>query len=67
MLDLLTIEEDAAAAEQGWGLYHVYDAKWVIRILPTTANELVVNLAKQGQRIPIKALRLLVQGTGVKK
>lgn len=67
MHDLLTKEEDAIAAQQGWGLYHVYDMavdQWVIRILPATATPHVVTLAKANQPLPLKALRLMTQYKG---
>ena len=65
--DLLTKEEDAIAAQQGWGLYHVYDmavSQWVIRILPAEAATLVVNLAKNNHPLPLKALRLMTHYKG---
>ncbi len=65
MLDLLTLEEDKAAAEQGWGLYHVYELsmqKWVVRVMPTEAAPIVVAQAKSGSPLAIKALRLAVHG-----
>lgn len=67
MHDLLTKEEDTVAAAQGWGLYHVYDMavnQWVIRVLPAEATNHVVNLAKQNQPLPLKALRLMMNYKG---
>lgn len=67
MLDLLTKEEDAVAAQQGWGLYHVYDLavkQWVIRILPTEAATHVVDMARAHQPLPLKALRLMTHYKG---
>jgi len=60
--DLLTIDEDAEAMAQGWGLHHVYDlatSTWGIRILPVAMVGLVVNLAKANHPTPLKALRLM--------
>lgn len=65
MHGLLTDEEDKAAAAQGWGLFHVYDlavTQWVIRVLPAEASPNVVNLAKTGDRLAVKALRILMHG-----
>ena len=65
MYDLLTAEEDKTAAAQGWGLYHVYDmavTQWVIRVLPAEASPNVVNLARAGDRLAVKALRILMHG-----
>ena len=62
MLDLLTIEEDKAAAEQGWGLYHVYDEKadqWIVRILPADAAEKVVAMARTSAPLALRALTIL--------
>lgn len=75
MFDLLTTDEDKLAASQGWGLHHVYDmnvSQWVIRVLPVAfqdplphaeaAGAYVVNLARQGQPVALKALRFLMHG-----
>jgi hypothetical protein len=65
--DLLTKEEDAQAAAQGWGLYHVYDMavdQWVIRVLPAEATNHVVNLARNNYPLPLKALRLMTHYKG---
>lgn len=67
--DLLTKEEDVAAAAQGWNVYHVYELeaqKWVIRVLPAEVVPGVINLAKQGNPLAIKALRLVMHGQGAK-
>ena len=66
MNDLLTIEEDAEAAAQGWGLHHVYELElkqWVVRILPAEATPHVVTLARNNQVLPLKALRLMMNYT----
>ena len=68
--DLLTVNEDAEAAQQGWGLYHVYDSAtstWAIRILPAAMLGLVVNLAKANHPLPLKALRLVAKQKAPKK
>lgn len=65
MFDLLSAEEDKAAAAQGWGIHHVYELeaqKWVVRVLPVEAAPVVVNLAKAGDRLALKALRILTHG-----
>ena len=70
MHDLLTVEEDKAAAAQGWVLAHVYDMEvkqWVVRILPATAVPQVVALAKTGNALALKALRILAHGPEGKK
>ncbi len=72
--DLLTKEEDAAAQSQGWSLGHVYDLaskKWSVQVygMPSCekAGASVVNLARMGNPLAIKALRLIqeshTQGT----
>jgi hypothetical protein len=64
MNDLLTKEEDVVAAAQGWGLYHVYDlntSAWHVSVLPSQAQQHVVNLAKANHPLPQKALRLINQ------
>lgn len=70
MFDLLSVEEDKAAAAQGWGIHHVYELeaqKWVVRVLPVEAAPVVVNLAKAGDRLALKALRILTHGPEGKK
>lgn len=65
MLDLLTIEEDKVAAAQGWGVYHIYDMavdQWAVRVLPVTAQPNIIILAKQGNSLAVKALRLVMHG-----
>ena len=67
MNDLLSIEEDKQAAAQGWGLHHVYDMavnQWGIRILPAEAATQVVNMARAGQALPLKAIRLMTNYKG---
>lgn len=69
-LGLLTKEEDALAASQGWGVHHIYELetqKWVIRILPSTVAQSIVNLARQGNPLATKALRLVMHGPEGKK
>ena len=74
MNDLLTIEETAEAADQGWLLQHVYDQglkRWAVMVLPLqfgtahlptadAAGAFVVALARQGHTLAIKALRLVM-------
>lgn len=73
--DLLTADEDKIAATQGWGIFHVYDqgvSQWVIRILslglqpPHNHSEAagvhVVGLARSGQPVAQKALKILMHG-----
>ena len=70
MHDLMTPEEDKAAAAQGWALCHVYELeaqKWVVRVLPAGAASVVVNLAKEGNSLAVKALRLVMHGPEGKK
>lgn len=65
MHGLLTDLEDKTAATQGWGLYHVYDlavSQWVIRVLPAEAAPNVTNLARAGDALAIKTLRILMHG-----
>ncbi len=67
---LLTTEETTLAASQGWGVHHVYELeaqKWVIRILPSTTAQGIVNLARQGNPLATKALRLVMHGPEGKK
>lgn len=73
MRDLLTAEEDAAAAVSGWGLHDVYDLKthrWRVMVLgrpnAEAASRVVVEQARQGSAIAIKALRLVVKGVASK-
>ena len=70
MNGLLSKEEDALAASQGWGLHHVYDmdvSQWVIRVLPAPVQTNVINAARQGNPLAIKALRLMTHGPEGKK
>lgn len=75
MYDLLSPTEVEIARSQGWGLHHVYDSaakQWVVRIMPAsfnpkisnveTAMQHVVGIAKSGDALAIKALRLMVHG-----
>ena len=75
MFDLMTTEEDKVAASQGWGLHHVYDldtSAWVIKVLSQGLNPPhnnsdgagihVVALARAGQPVAQKALKLLMHG-----
>ncbi len=69
MHDLLTPDEDKTAASQGWSLEYVFDMtaqKWVTAITGApnahAAQLTVYALAKQGNALAIKALRLLVKG-----
>lgn len=66
----LTNEERAAAAAQGWGLFHVYDMakrRWTLNVLPldfqgTSAEATlrqVLERARSNNAIAIKALRLI--------
>ena len=62
MFDLLTIEEDQAAAALGWSLEYVYDIKtkrWSVQIFPVAMTTNVVGLARTGHPLAIKALRLM--------
>lgn len=67
MFDLLTIEEDAVAAVQGWSLAHVYDLetkRWRIMTLGSphaeAAGQFVVNRARSGDALAQKALGLVM-------
>lgn len=67
MHDLLTIEEDAEAAQAGWELCNVYDlasAKWRVMVLAQPHAEfgaqLVISQARAGSRVAQKALQLLM-------
>lgn len=64
--DLLTKEEDAIAAANGWSLCHVYDlesSKWRVQVygMPSSeaAGQAVVGRARMGDALCIKALRLV--------
>ncbi len=68
MLDLLTIEEDKAAAAQGWQLCHVWDletCKNRVMVLASpsaeAAGQFVVNQARMGNALAQKALSLIMQ------
>ena len=67
MHGLLTPEEDAAAALEGWGLHPVYDLdkkKWAVMPLPNPAQTTarIIMLAKTRSPLHIKALRLIQAG-----
>ena len=69
MRDLLTADEDLQAAAQGWGLFDVYDLKttrWRVMVLGQPSAEVasrrVVEQARQGSGVALKALRLVVKG-----
>ena len=69
MRDLLTADEDLQAAAQGWGLFDVYDikaARWRVMVLGQPSAEVasrrVVEQARQGSGVALKALRLVVKG-----
>lgn len=66
--ELLTIDEDKAAAAQGWSLNHVFDLeldKWRVMVLghPSAeiAGQAVVHLARQGSPLAQKALGLIMK------
>lgn len=69
--DLLTVDETSVAAGQGWLLAWVYDrGRLSPRVLPTPASSirradliahLVVQHARNGDAVAIKALRLMVK------
>lgn len=65
-LELLTPDEDVLALSQGWSLSHVYDlesSKWRVQVYGTPSSEMagafVVNQARAGNQLAIKALRLV--------
>jgi hypothetical protein len=72
-IDDLTTQEQAEAATQNWGLFHVYDSdktRWVRTVLPIRfgpgigaqqALNHVVAQAKFNNPLSIKALRLIAQ------
>ncbi len=65
MFDLLTEDEDAVAAAQGWGLHPVFDlssTRWHVMALPRGAGENIVQHARMGSPLHIKALRLIQAG-----
>lgn len=64
MHDLLTEDEDAIAASQGWGVYYVYDldtSRLNVRVLPPEKITHVVNTARGGSPLHQKALQLLTK------
>ena len=73
MFDLLSVEEDQAAAAHGWQLCLVYDlatSRWLNQVLPydvrftgaAHASAAVIEQAKSGSALALKALRLVMQG-----
>lgn len=74
-IDLLTIEEAAQAAQQGWLLSHVYDLtlkRWRVMALPidgksaTAIGTALVGQARGGNALAQKALGIVMksnQGT----
>lgn len=73
MADLLTKEEAALAAQQGWMVKDVFlnpQNRWHVQILPTQFHGLfphadaasihVINLARSGQQLAAKALGLVM-------
>lgn len=71
--ELLTTEETAEAATQGWGLHYVFNLpaeRWTIDVLPTQFNarvgaakakEYVMSRALSGQPLCVKAMRLITE------
>ncbi len=64
---MLTKDEEARAASQGWSLCHVYDLtkqRWALQIfgVPSAerAGQLVIQLARTGDALAQKALRLIM-------
>lgn len=65
MFDLLTKEEDALAAAQGWKLTPVYDlasTRWSVLPSPNEVAALLVARAAAGEDLSTKALRLIQAG-----
>ena len=73
MFDLLSVEEDRVAANHGWQLCLVYDlatSRWLNQVLPydvrftgaAHASAAVIEQAKSGSALALKALRLVMQG-----
>lgn len=70
-LELLTVEETATAASQGWSCAHVYDLNtkaWRVMVLgmPSSADatQLVINHAKMGSALHQKALKFVMASQG---
>lgn len=62
MFDLLTIEEDAQAASEGWSLNYVFDLqknKWIVEISPSEMATTVIGMARMNHPLALKALRLV--------
>ena len=74
-IDLLTIEETAQAAQQGWLLSHVYDLapkRWRVMVLPldgksaAAMSTALIGQARGGNTLAQKALGIVMksnQGT----
>ncbi|NQW81317.1 MAG: hypothetical protein HQ445_09105 [Polaromonas sp.] len=72
--ELLNAHEAAEAAALGWALHHVYDlrlGRWSVAVLPARpgiepltsaahAGAFVVGLARSGNALAVKALRLVM-------
>ena len=70
MLDLLSTQQDAQAASEGWQLCHVFDLKssrWGVRVLSASermrnseyATRHVITHARAGSALHIQALHLI--------
>lgn len=73
-LELLNPKETAIAAAMGWSVRHVYDlrsARWLVLVMPAvlgsaplptaeSAGIFVINLARQGNALAVKAMRLVM-------
>lgn len=72
--DLFTINENLQAERQGWLLSYVYDlrsTRWSVQVLPTSlmvfhnaeqAGTFVVQRARTGDALAVKALQLVMAG-----
>ena len=74
MYDLLSLEEDVAAAAAGWGVHDVYDlkaGKWRVMVLglphAEAASRRVVEQARHGSKLAQKALTLVLHGPPKRK
>lgn len=74
MHDLLTPEEDTAAAAAGWGVFDVYDlqaGKWRVMVLGAphaeAASRRAVDQARMGSQLAQKALGLVMHGPPKRK
>ncbi len=72
MFDLLTPQESAHAAANGWGVHQVYDLdrkRWALEILPTDhpktsavqAQMSVYTAARLGDAVAMRGLQLVVR------